>query len=204
MNINPLVVDLSHYQSVRDWSAVHASGIRGVINKATEGPGMIDKTFALRRSPATAAGLLYGAYHFLRPGDVQTQVSHFLGTAGPHEGLLLAVDHEDPKVPLSALKEFCVLVRAAVGRYPILYSGFLAKQQLGPAHDPLLAQVKLWLSHYSSNPKWPPTWSAPWLWQFTGDGIGPGPHTISGIDGDGLDIDSFAGTADQLSAEWAT
>ena len=206
MNINPIVVDLSHFQNVRDWTAVHAAGIRGVINKATEGPGLVDRTFAIRRAPVAAAGLLYGGYHFLRPGDVTAQVKHFLDATAPHDGLLLALDHEDPRVPLSAAKAFLSQVKAAVGRYPILYSGFLIKQQLQQLHpntvDPDLAKVKLWLAQYTANPSWPSTWKQPWIWQFTGDGNGPLPHTIGGIDGTGLDIDSYSGTAEQLATEW--
>lgn len=203
MNINPIVVDLSHYSSVRDWHAVKAAGIRGVINKATEGPGMVDSTFAIRRGPVAAAGLLYGCYHFLRPGDVQAQVKHFLDTVGNTDGLLLALDHEDVKVPLANAKAFLTGVQAATGRLPILYSGFLIKQQLGQTVDPFLSTVKLWLSHYNANPTWPKTWKAPWLHQFTGDGVGPQPHSVNGIDGNQLDINSYAGSADQLAAEWA-
>ena len=44
MQFNPVIVDLSHYDNVRDWDAVKAFGILGVINKATEGPGLTDKT----------------------------------------------------------------------------------------------------------------------------------------------------------------
>ena len=204
MNINPIVCDISRYQNVSDWHAVKAAGIVGVINKATEGLGLVDIRFATRRAPAIAAGLLYGGYHFLRPGDVTAQVKHFLDLTVPHDGLLMALDHEDPRVPLSAAKDFLAQVKAAVGRYPVLYSGFLIKQQLhANTVDPDLAKVKLWLAQYSSNPSWPSTWTSPWLWQFTGDGNGPPPHSISGIDGTGLDIDSYQGTPEQLAAEWA-
>jgi hypothetical protein len=42
--INPLVVDLSHHNDIADFGAVKATRALGV-------------------------GLLWGAYHFLRPGD---------------------------------------------------------------------------------------------------------------------------------------
>ncbi|HEU5276189.1 MAG TPA: GH25 family lysozyme [Xanthobacteraceae bacterium] len=64
MNFNPVIVDLSHFDDVEDWDAVKAFGILGVINKASEGPGMVDKTYAIRRKPALNRGILYGAYHF--------------------------------------------------------------------------------------------------------------------------------------------
>lgn len=205
MQITPTVVDLSHYDNVTDWDAVKAFGIQGVINKATEGPGMTDKTFAIRRGPATARDILYGAYHFMRPGDVSAQVDHFLGVtnSSSDDTLLLALDHEDPKVPLSNAKAFMQEVHDQIGRYPILYSGFLIKQQLGTTIDPFWAGIKLWLSHYNANPTWPKCWSSPWLWQFTGDGVGPAPHNVPGITigGRGIDINSYNGSS--LAQEWA-
>lgn len=206
MNINPIVVDLSRYQNVSDWHAVYAAGIRGVINKATEGLTLVDKYFAIRRKPATAAGLLYGAYHYLRPADITAQVKHFLDVTAPHDGLLLALDHEDPLVPLLAAVEFLKQVKAQVGRYPILYSGNLIKQQLHATAvvPPELSEVRLWLAQYSLNPSWPSVWTKPWLHQFTDGNNGPPPHSISGIEGSGLDIDSFSGTTEDLANQWAT
>lgn len=202
MNIKPLVLDLSHYSVVRSFPQVYAAGYRGIINKATEGLTSVDKTFSIRRQPARDAGLLYGAYHFLRPGKISVQVERFLSVAKPDDRMLLALDHEDAKVPLAAVKEFLGLIHQRVGRDAILYSGFLIKEQLGTKIDPDLAKIRLWLCHYNANPSWPKTWVSPWLWQFTGDGKGPLPHSVPGIDGTGLDINSFDGTSSQLAAEW--
>jgi GH25 family lysozyme M1 (1,4-beta-N-acetylmuramidase) len=134
-------------------------------------------------------------------------VEHFIETANlvGDQNLLLALDHEDPRVPLAAVKEFLTLVKARVGRFPILYSGFLIKQQLATAggQDPFLAQIRFWLAQYSSAPSWPSTWVSPWLWQYTGDGNGLGPHEIDGIDGTGIDINSYQGSPAELAAEWA-
>lgn len=205
MNITPNVIDTSHYDNVTDWNAVQDFGILGVINKASEGPGMTDRTFAIRRGPVTQRGMHYGAYHFLRPGDVLTQVGHFLEVTQPHNDLLLALDHEDPRVPISAARQFCEAVFSEVGRYPILYSGFLVKQQLPTIVNPFWSGVKLWLSHYDASPSWPPSWQAPWLWQYTGDGKGPAPHNVPGvtIGGAGIDINSYSGSKEQLALEWA-
>jgi hypothetical protein len=46
-------------------------------------------------------------------------------------------------------------------------------------------------------------WAQPTLWQFTGDGIGPAPHTLPGIVTKGIDINSFDGTRDDLVAAWS-
>ncbi len=202
MSINPVVLDLSHYQNVISFPRVYAAGIRGIINKATEGTLSVDRTFDIRRAPVNSAGLLYGAYHFLRPGGpVASQVEHFLSVAKPDDNMLLALDHEDPLVTLDAAKEFIRLVALRVGRSPIIYGGNVLKVQLGNRIDPDLAKVRLWLSHYSATPSWPKTWDRPWLWQFTGDGKGPQPHSVDGVSGTGIDINSYTGL--NLAGEWS-
>ena len=206
MEFNPVIVDLSHFDNVQDWNAVKKFGILGVINKATEGLGMIDKTFSIRRKPVADHGLLYGAYHFMRPGDPAAQADHFLevvNSVDDPEDLLLALDHEDRNVPLANAKQFLARVQEQAGRRAVLYSGFLIKEQLGDNRDAFLAQHRLWLAQFSSNPVCPLNWEQPWIIQFTGDGQGPGPHQVPGIviEG-GIDLDHYGGSPEQLKAEW--
>jgi lysozyme len=206
MRINPLVVDISHYDHIVSLATARKAGIVGVIHKATEGPGMVDTFYARRRDPVRQHGMLWGAYHFLRCGNVAVQVAHFLSVVGNDPQALLALDHEDPKVPLINAVEFLQRVYVATQRWPVLYSGFLLKEQLeregGP---PNWGSVRLWLAHYSPNPSWPNHWSKPFLWQFTGDGQGPQPHNVPGIlieGSTGIDVNSYDGTADELAREW--
>ena len=206
MKFNPVIVDVSHFDDVQDWDAVKRFGILGVINKATEGPGLVDKTFAIRRKPARDHDILYGAYHFIRRGDPIAQADHFLDVAlsvdQPDE-LLLALDHEDRGVPLKDAKKFLQRVLDKAGRRAVLYSGFLIKEQLGDGRDAFLAKHRLWLSHFSSRPKWPKNWAAPWIIQFTGDGKGPGPHKVPGIKiSGGIDLDHYGDTPANLKTEW--
>jgi len=207
MAFNPVIVDLSHFDDVQDWNRVKEFGILGVINKATEGLGLVDRTYALRREPAREHGILYGAYHFIRRGDPVAQADHFLDVAlnvAEPENVLLALDHEDRRVPLENAKQWLQRVFDKTGRRPVLYSGFLIKEQLGDGRDPFLAQHRLWLSHFSSHPVCPPNWSSPFIVQFTGDGQGPQPHQVPGIviDG-GIDLNHFGGSAEQLKEQWA-
>lgn len=212
MNINPKVVDISHYDDVEyangEWigfKKLRAAGYVGVINKVTQGRGMIDVSYRRRREGALDAGLLWGAYHYLDGSDPAQQATHFLAEARPDFRTLIALDHEQRGVPLSAAERFCRTVYAAIGRYPFLYSGFLIKEQMpSDGMDDFWQQIPLWLSHYSSTPKWPSCWKKPTLWQFTGDGVGPGPHQVPGISiPGGCDINSFDGTDDELAKVWA-
>lgn len=212
LKINPMVIDLSHYDNVGPtpgtstlggFKKAYDFGIRGVINKVTEGPGVVDKSFGWRRKPAADAGMLYAAYHFIRPGNVSTQVENFLHEANPDDKLGLALDHEDKNVSLNAAQEFMELVYEKIGRYPSLYSGFLIKEQLGGKKSKFWAKIRLWLCQYSSRPTWPACWDEPWLWQYTGDGSGPNPHNVPGIQiAGGLDINSFTGTEEELVKTW--
>ena len=201
--INPMVVDLSHHNDVADFGAVKVAGIAGVIHKATEGVSFTDKLYGGRRVRALDVGLLWGAYHFLRPGSIAAQVDFFLKAASPDDTTLLALDHEDKRVTLIDAKEFLLRIEDAVGRKPVLYSGSVIKEQLGNRIDGYLAAHRLWLAQYGPRPVTPRNWPSAWLWQFTGDGIGPQPHSIPGIVGSGIDINSYEGDAVKLTAEWS-
>jgi GH25 family lysozyme M1 (1,4-beta-N-acetylmuramidase) len=141
--INPLVVDLSHHNEVADFDKIKAAGIAGIIHKATEAIGFVDNMYAVRRGPAMNAGLLWGAYHFLRSVSIQAQVDFFLKIAAPDNTTLLALDHEDERVLLINAKEFLLRVEDVVGRKAVLYSGFLIKEQLGDRMDAYLAAHRL-------------------------------------------------------------
>lgn len=203
MAIKPVVIDVSRYETVTDWAQVRQEGIRGVICKATEGTWYKDPTYAVKRVGARAAGLLWGAYHFLRPGDMSAQVKFFLDTAAPELNTLLALDYEDPRVALTQVKDWLRACEKQSRRSPLLYSGHVLKEKLAGTPDPGLGKYRLWLAQYGPRPVCPPGWREPWLWQFTGDGAGPGPHSIKGIAEDNIDVDSYAGMISQLEAEWA-
>jgi GH25 family lysozyme M1 (1,4-beta-N-acetylmuramidase) len=201
--MNPVVLDIFHGDEVTDWDKVCGAGIRGVILKASQGYQARDPTFHERREAAQKAGLLVGAYHFLTSNDVVAQVDNFLGAVGDTVGLLLALDYEDNKAATASLeqaKHFLQLVYERTGQRPVLYSGDLIKSQLqGP--DPFLNSHRLWLCEYGPRAKLPPGWDSYWLWQYTGDGIGPKPNTLPGVATKGIDLNVFGGA--DLAAEWA-
>src|SRR5579885_782796 len=127
MNINPKVIDLYHGDAVSSFEDAYKAGIRGVIHKATEGATLSDRAYARRRVMALDAGMLWGAYHFLRPGDPAGQARRFLDEARPTEATLIAVDHEDTRVPLAALVRFLDELEAAGIRKRVVYSGFSSR-----------------------------------------------------------------------------
>lgn len=58
--MTPRVVDISHHNKVTNLRATAASGVWGVIHKASQGSGYRDPDYAARRRQAEAAGLLWG------------------------------------------------------------------------------------------------------------------------------------------------
>ena len=193
------VIDLSHWNTVDKRFAIDPT-VLGVIHKCTEGADYVDPTYSSRRSEFQRVGMLWGAYHFLRPGDMIQQASFFVANALVDNNTLLAADHEDPGVSLDDLKLFLATVRELSGRSPVLYSGSVIKEQIGADRDATLAQYRLWLSHYTSGgaaPSWPvSTWPTWWLWQFTGSG------TCNGIVGD-CDCNAYSRKLIHLSDEWS-
>lgn len=199
------VVDISHHEIVESFEIAKKGGVAGVIHKATQGTRFVDPKYATRKEPAVAAGLLWGAYHFGTGDDVATQVDHFLSTVKPTSTTLLALDYEPnpagKSMSLAQAKEFLERVYKKTGQRPVLYSGHKIKEDL-PKKDVFFGQHRLWLAQYGKLPKLPKAWDSYWLWQFTGDNIGPLPHELPGMVGNGLDINKFNGNLKKLKAEW--
>ena len=206
MKIIPRVLDLSHYDDVKDaFAGAKKMGIWGVVNKITEGFGGFDKSYGWREKPLQDAGMLVGTYHFIRPGRILDQARFYL--AHTHvTNTLLALDYEDAQVPLEDARSWLEYVHAQTGRWPKLYLGGAVRDQLKPSNkDPFWPNLDLWHPQYNATPsKVPVQWKAPWLWQYTGDGLGPNPHTVPGIKPVGkLDINHFSGSLDELKSRWA-
>jgi lysozyme len=70
-------VDISHYNTVQDWNAVHGNNISYALLKVTESTDYVDPSAAGYADGARGAGIAAGGYHFARPVDVAGQVAHF-------------------------------------------------------------------------------------------------------------------------------
>lgn len=196
MPLKDMVIDLSHWNTITNPAQIKSSGVEGIIYKATEGVSYKDSTYQKAKNSASQYGFLFGAYHFLRPGDMRQQADHFVRTAGEID--LYAADHEDEGVTLDHLKIFLEQIHKATGKLAVIYSGHVLKQQLGDRYDKDLARHRLWLAQYTNGaPSWNRrTWPTWWIWQHTDKGSLPG---ISGA----VDLNYYDGTPQQLTAEWA-
>ena len=173
-----VIIDISHHNTISDWSKIKQSGILGVIHKATQGTTFVDEKYHECRQQALAQNLLFGAYHFGECGDPQAQAQHFLDTVQPEPSDLLVLDFE-PCSATMALQDaelFVRIVVEATGRLPGLYSGqsFLTDCCLGITQT-VLQGCFLWIARYSMQmPVVPPLWETWSLWQYTDSGMVPG------------------------------
>ena len=132
--LDKAAVDLSHWDEVDSFEDTKDDGVVGIIHKATESTNYFDPTYNQRKKDALAAGLLWGAYHFLRPSNMKEQAQYFVSEVGKDLDLY-ATDHEDEGVSLNDLKTFLREVKRLTGKSPIIYSGHVLKEQLGDRRD---------------------------------------------------------------------
>jgi lysozyme len=200
--MNNKVIDLSHHNLIaKDLIPARDAGVRGVIHKLTEGTVMTDTTAKARYFLAQQAGLLWGLYHFMRPGDPKKQADFFIKQATQHQVIdnntLMVCDFEVGNISLVEALAFMQAVERATGRIPMLYSGHTLKE-LGGCHAcPPLARYRLWLSQYGPEAELPKGYDHYWLWQNSETG------KIPGIGGKGVDLNHFDGSDDELIAQWA-
>ena len=204
------VVDLYHLDNVTSFSRAANAGIWGIIHKATTGGTGVDSAYASRRQDVLNAGLLWGAYHWGTNADVSAQVENFMEHAAPDSQTLVALDFEETagnQMTLDQARDFLTQIDQRLGRKAVLYGGGLLKDQLGSTADPFFGAHRLWLAQYGPSPSVQASWSTYWLWQYTDSKSGLTPNTVDGIPGDAsgnLDCNSYSGTKDQLTAEWAS
>jgi len=206
--INPLVVDLSHWDPAENYQDAASDGLEGVIYKATQGAGYSDPTYVAQQKQAKAAGLLWGAYHFAEATDVAAQAANFLEFAAPDPNELFCLDWEDygdNTMSVEQAEEWITRVEEALKRPQqcVIYSGNTAKDLLGSSRNGFFGKRRLWLAQYGASPVCQASWDDYWLWQYTDGVYGPQPQTFDGLDPAGVDVNSFQGDTSQLAAEWS-
>ncbi|WP_158102713.1 LysM peptidoglycan-binding domain-containing protein [Lentzea kentuckyensis] len=70
------------WNAVNDANAMRANGITYAWVKASEGVGYVDPSFFNKVRQLKAAGIVVGAYHFMRAGSATAQAAHFRQVAG--------------------------------------------------------------------------------------------------------------------------
>lgn len=199
--LKPAFIDLSHHNTIPQ-SLIPAkdSGILGVIHKVTESTGFVDSKCDNRYILCQDAGLLWGVYHFIRPGNIIRQAEFFVNTAmdigALDDNTLLCLDYEDASVSLDDCVDFMHKVAEMTGHEPVIYSGHVLKEALNGRPDARLSEYRLWLAQYGSNYVLPPGWTEFWGWQYTESGSCPGINPP-------VDLNAYWGTADQLKTDWA-
>ena len=211
-----LVADFYHGNPVdleklsrSNWNDIKCPGI---IMKCTQGAGYVDPAYHGRAAQAGGLGFLVAAYHFGTAEQVSTQANNFLTHAQPTATTGLWLDFEDNKsqMGLSQAVDFMDAVDQATGRTCGVYSGNTLKSAIIHATSSqrdFLAAHAFWLADYALAPvmvdvnhKQLP-WDVPFLHQFTGDGNGPLPHSLDGLQ-NGADLSLFRGSPEQLAAAW--
>jgi GH25 family lysozyme M1 (1,4-beta-N-acetylmuramidase) len=204
-------IDVANYQhpngAAIDWNAVRGSGIEFAFIKATEGPvsctGNYYTNSWLRRdwNDAASAGLYRGAYHFARPGDVNSainQARYFVNAVGPMNGpndLPPVLDLEancglDVNQMVAWTRAWVDEVTRLTGRSPVIYSGYYFwKDYMG--NTAAFSNLPFWIATYGPRPLVPPVWSNYTFWQYSSSGQVPG---ITG----NVDMNLFASSGGDL------
>jgi lysozyme len=193
-------IDVSYYQGAIDWAAARADGVEFAFIRASDGLGYIDSRFEQNWAGAKAQGILRGAYQFFRPSqDPIAQAELLLGKLDGSPGELPPViDVENdggllPEEVEAAVRAWIGRVRPAIGREPIIYTGFYFWRDEVGAPD--LTASPLWHAQYTTAecPNIAPPWTAWAFWQFTSMG------RVAGIAGD-VDVNRWNGTREALSS----
>jgi GH25 family lysozyme M1 (1,4-beta-N-acetylmuramidase) len=218
-------LELAIYQPHVDWpTLIQATGISFVFVKGSDGSSP-DPLFANHWAEAKNAGMLRGAYHFLRETpDPQQQVDTYMQVLGADTGELPPVlDIEVPAMKVAAkvaaaAQFWLSAVESQVHRRPIIYTAgwwwdpnmlingsyptWAPGYRLWVANWPLIHSVPTadQLNQGQLTPVLPKSWTNWMFWQYSGDLA-----EVAGITGDGgtsvkVDLDVFNGTADDLQA----
>jgi lysozyme len=206
------VIDLSHYYPDADLAAAAASGVAGVILKASQGDHWHDPAFATLLGRARAAGLLVGAYHFGTAADTAAQLENFIAAvtraAGGFGPIVAVLDVEtncptpEDTISPDEAEKFVAQFRARTGQTPMVYAGAYLRARGGARGRPNLAACPLWVAQYFYRAQTLPGWNDWTLWQFTDGHSGPYAGKVAGAGR--CDQSVFRGAASDLTALWTS
>jgi len=193
-----LVVDISHYNGIIDWSALRASGIQGVIMKCSEGTTYKDTAFEVNWKGARDNDFAVMVYHFFRDKPAADEFDWFMTCAvnfldDVDGNAAVALDVETNNGVTAGTRAdrafgFCELARGA-GLLDGIYSSPSLVGSLFPYGETRWSYLTWqWVAHWTSAATYtlPAGWSRTLVkaWQF---GISPtyswvpritGAHTV--------------------------
>ena len=172
-----LGIDLNHYRPGFDIAKAKASGVRFLINKATEGSSFEDSSYKGYRDQAKANGLPFGAYLYWRASvDPEAQVDWFFEIVKKHIDLPPVIDVEryNNVGVLSQAKahqnilECAMLLEDVYNLSPILYTSWWSWESLTGGGE-LAELLPIWTANWTNNsipmlPRPATEWD---YWQFT-------------------------------------
>lgn len=170
-------IDVSQYQGKIDWQAVKGSGITFAIIRASVcKPGgilKVDTRFAENWAGAREAGILRGAYHYLRQ-EAEGQARFFVDTVGDDRPELgYWADLECSSLTLEKCEAFCAAVHRNSGERAGIYTRASFFDRFGDA--PWASDHRLWVAHWGAkSPRLPWAWDTWEIWQHSDCGRVPG------------------------------
>lgn len=197
-------VDVSKYQQGMDWPKCADTEVDFAFVRAGVGVAYVDPFFNSNARGAPASGLITSPYHYwIHSHDPEAQARFFFGLAKDRGLGRPACDFEetDNPAPIDAgrVKAYLEAVTALFGIRPFVYTSagwwnkFVGLQSWA-------AEYPLWIASWTSlaQPTLPRGWTKWAVWQH-GGGNGVKYGAQSSI----IDMNRFAGTADQLRALFA-
>lgn len=171
-------IDVSHHNTVLDWTKVKHDNVGFVYLKATEGANHIDSKFAVNLENARQVGLPVGAYHFYTFGmSGRAQAHHFIQMVNVKAGdLIPAIDVEhSPTNPDSkdedyikkVIRELQILEAELFENYgvrPIIYTNKHCYEKYIQNTFP---RNLIWIVDLENDPSSEVDWT---LWQFSHTG----------------------------------
>lgn len=190
--------DVSHYS----WP-VSLAGQDFAWIKATEGVDYVDPHYADFRADATLNMIPYGAYHYLRPGNLSLQALHATYVAGPLVPIMIDVEWTGEGAPLSVadILAFTDACRMAGGRPVAVYlpRWYWSDHMHTPDLRPLTQNgLRLISSDYgrpysdAGRGFEPYGGVIPWVWQYTSNGL---------LAGKNVDFNGYPGSKAQFLAD---
>ncbi|MHC1772071.1 MAG: glycoside hydrolase family 25 protein [Flexilinea sp.] len=205
-----LGIDISHWQGEVDFTLTKKAGASFVIVKASQN-NWEDDQFARSWANAKRVKLLRGAYHFfdMREGSASAkeQGVYFASLLKNDMGELRPVlDFESPgingypEIPeheeaVRIVTQFLQAFYQKTNVYPMLYTNLAGISRLAPL-DEFLSSKELWIAWYYTKARTPKfgEWPGWRIWQYKSTGNG----RAFGADSNGLDMNAFNGTEDDL------